>query len=63
MRDKILLRSLEAVTTMLSWKIISYTPNFKAKWNLGNCSVHGFQNLLFTVTTVLETESKMDLEK
>ena len=48
-----LLRSLEAVTIVLSKKIISHTPNFKAKQDLGNYRVNGFQNFLFTVITFL----------
>lgn len=45
-----LLRSSEAATGVLSRKIISYTPNFKAKRDFGAHPVNGFQNFLFTVT-------------
>lgn len=41
MKDKIL-RSLLAVTVVLPGKIISYTPNFKAKQDFGDYLVSSF---------------------
>ena len=55
-KNKIHLRSLEALTLLYLKKIISHTTDFKAKQNLGDSPVNGFQTFLFTVTAVFVSQ-------
>lgn len=62
------IKIFRGIDIVVSKKIISHTTDFKAKQNLGDSPVNGFQNFLFAVTTVFISQiyhgtptSKVDL--